>query len=477
MASDILNEMAEKAGIEVNESQVAKPDFDQDNAGRYVAYWKSDNIRIIVEAPDRKHLEFWCMITVLWQPETDTPPRTLMHRKRWNMRSGSGTSEHVRALKGQNKHRDWAGRLEWVAYLVDQMYSTGEPMAWLDKTNDPGPILYLANPLLEQGEHNIIFADGSSTKSFLAMAMCVSYATGKSIVPGVHVTGQGNALYLDWEASKESQRRRFQRFTRNTTGVAYKRMVSPLVDVADELAQMIEEHKFGLVVCDSASMASGGEIVDEAMVAAFFRACRSFNTTILTLCHVPKGGERDRPIGSTYWYNQCRVAWELVKEQVEGDPVAHLDLIQRKSNNDAMHRPFGLQLDFSGEQTVYRMAEAGGADESRLPLATRIRQYLLENGKATVSEIAEHMGKTPVRVTNLLRSQEGRMFISDQAKKDRLWWVLPASSLPPKVTSKDGEGGFPLKGNPHPTPKETLPLKTQVDTPRIKSEEVEDLPW
>ena len=441
MADDTLQRMAERAGIETSspayssKAEIDQPEFDQDSAGRYVATWRNDGIRMVLESPERRKLEFWVLLSVLWRPDPDKKPRSLITKKRLNLRSVSGTAEVVRYLKGQ-VDRDWAGRVEVVSGLTDMHYQAGEPMVWLHDLPYPGPVSYLADPLLELEEHNILFADGGSTKSFLALAMCLSYYAGKSLIPGVSVNGQGRSLYLDWETSKNAQRRRFAQFVGNaekTGGVAYKRMHTPLVDTADEITALVSEHKFGLVICDSASMASGGEIMDEVAVAAFFLACRRFGTTVCTLAHVPKHGDHDRPIGSTYWYNQARVVWELVKDQTEGDSLARLDLIQHKGNNDKQHRPFGLELDFSAAQIVYRWAAAGTADSARLPVATQIERLLTNEGRLTVAEIAKKLGKTDDHIGNVLRLQTGKMFTHDGAKRDRLWAAQARDEIRPNV--------------------------------------------
>jgi hypothetical protein len=453
MADDLLAELAEKAGLETGmpkrskAAEVDEPTYDIDSAGRYVLTWKPNGIRIIAEAAERQKRELWVLLTVQWRDD-DLKPRTLIAKKRLNLRSMSGTAETVRYLKSQLAW-EWAARIEMLAQYVDANFHAGEPMVWLDEVPDPGPTSYLADPLLEAGEHNVLFADGGSTKSFLALALCISYAQGKSIIPGVKVNGQGKALYLDWETSKDNQRRRFKQFvgTATSKGVAYKAMVSPLIDAADDLRPLISEHKFGLVVCDSASMASGGQIMDETAVAQFFLACRSFKTTVQTLAHIPKHGEHDRPIGSTYWYNQARVVWELVKDQTEGDDLARLDLIQHKSNNDQTHKPFGLELDFSTRPVTYRGAEAGHANAEHLPVPTMLHRLLLDEGKMTVADIAVKLDKTPQRILNILQNQEGRMFASNGAKRDRLWWALaePVNGFTKRLVQPHVEP--PLRGS------------------------------
>ena len=489
MVNNILSEMAEHAGIETGRAvkdrpvDLSKHKFETDAAGRFVCTWPTDGVRMIAEAPERKRLEFWILLSVQYRTE-DAMPRALITKKRLNLRSVSGSAEVVRFLKGQVE-RDWAGRLEILSNLVDENYSAGEPMVWLPDVTDPGPVAYLADPLLELNEHNILFAAGGSTKSFLALAMCISYAAGKSVVPGVQVLSQGKALYLDWETSEESARRRFTQFAQHQQRVAYKRMQAPLSDVGDELEQLIRAEKFGLVVCDSASMASGGEIMDEASVARFFMTCRSFKTTILTLAHVPKNSERSSPIGSVYWFNQARVVWELSKDQLEGDSIVRLDLVQHKANNDRVHTPFSLELDFSGPQVVYRRADAGAANEEHLPLPSRIQRWLmLEGRKATAVEIAEAMDKPLPHVIRALKAGDGKMFGHDDAKRDRLWWVLIATDnknyshgnngyyhAPSPYGGEGGNGVHSLESD-----KEKKRQQPKVDTTHIKADREEDAP-
>ena len=303
---------------------------------------------------------------------------------------------------------------------------------------------------------------------------------GKSIVPGVRVPEQGKALYLDWETSKESTRRRFLQFVKNQKNVAYKRMQAPLSDVADELEQLIRAEKFGLVICDSASMASGGEIIDEASVTRYFMASRGFKTTMMTLAHKAKMG--DGPIGSVFWRNQVRVEWELVKDQIEGDSIARLDLIQTKGNNDQTHKPFSLEMDFSGPQIVYRSAMSGAADETRLPLASRIDRWLSNEGKATAVEISEALGKPLNQILNTLKHGEGKMFKNDGGKRDRIWYPLihNVNKNYSQVNNDYSHDPSPLKGGERGSVHNSLEKQNQtpkVDTERIKADESGDLDW
>jgi len=431
-----LERLADMAGIETDAPKAERlgtleiPEPHVDAAGRMTFYWRDDGVRVIVEQVERKRGEMNCLITVLYRDpqKPESKPRPMVWKERHNLRSNSSTTGLIRKLSKQLV-RDWEGRIEGIKEAVDGIYNTGDPMVYLDTVPDPGPAQYLIGPLVEADENNILFADGDSTKTFLAIASCVSLITGKSIIPGLHVPSPVKCLYLDWETTKSKLTYRMRRICAGAgippVQMAYKRMHTALADSAEEIGDLIKHEGFRFVVVDTGTAATLGQFNDETAVMAFFMACRSWNVTVLTLAHVPKAeGEHKKPIGSSVWYTQCRVAWELVKDQTEGDSLARLDLICHKSNNNVRPMPIGLTLDFSEDRYRYGSASAGNADLTRLPLASRVARYLLDNGQKTAAEIATGLDKSPTQISNLLTLQKGKMFGCSDAKRDRLWWAL-----------------------------------------------------
>ena len=434
LGADMLHEMAEKAGVETGASKVERPtnldipDFQVDSAGRMVFTWKLDQIRLIAENFERRRYELWALITVLWRDGNETKPRPLINKTRMNLRSASGKTDLVRYLKGQ-LDRDWSGRIEQVKEQIEFHQQSGEPLVWLSGQKAM-PATYLMRPLIGLLQHTVLFADGESSKSTLALALALSVASGKQVVPGIAAPVQGKALFLDWEADKETFETRTARLSAGigiappAERLAYKRLYSPLADAQDELNALIKEQRFDFCVCDSISGATLGQISDESAAMAYFMATRTFGVSVLSIAHVPKHGEHDRPIGTTFWFNQARALWELAYDQTEGDNEGRIDLICRKSNNDMRPRPFGLTLTFGDTAWNYKPALAGHANISRLPPDSRIERWLVDNGLKTVKEIAAALGMSQEYINNVLRHGEGKRFQNDGSKRDRLWWAL-----------------------------------------------------
>lgn len=317
---------------------------------------------------------------------------------------------------------DWQGALLQVAHRAVEMRRLGEPSVDLTEVQQR-ETRWLLYPYVEYGGPTVLFADGGTGKSVLALMMAYSVATGKSLLGKPQGPPQ-NVLYLDWETDAETHAERLQAihdayaFGEDCPRIRHKRMIGGLADSSSQIRAEIHGRKIGMVVIDSLSLASGGPLEESATATAFFDVARSLKCCILAITHISKGlqqsgNQRANPFGSIFWSNNARVGWFVESVREEGDDTVVLRFEHAKSNNGRYHRQHGYRLVFHnvgkpGNERLagitiqpVNLAEVPEFAE-KLSWNQRIAA-VLAHGKLTTAEIAEELGiDDTVRVSNEL---------------------------------------------------------------------------
>jgi hypothetical protein len=458
----VAKRMAEAAGIDTGGTTAdrvaaAEPEFHITDAGHYAFTWPTeDGIRIIIRDLDRRKMDLWGMMTVLWRMG-DAKPVTLL-RTRINFFSTSNKESHDRYLRKQ-LDREWRSRLEYVGAICDDHHTSGEPAIWLNDVPDPKPLEFHLPPILESGEHTILYGDGGAGKSMLALAIALSVAKGIDLIPGLTATARCRVMYLDWETNKSGHARRERALLRGAKleqpgrQILYKRMHSPLADASEELVATVKEYGIGLVIIDSAGMACGGLISDEQAVAGMFLAARSFGCTVLTITHVPKDNQSRKPIGSSYWWNEARACWEIKHDQFEGSSAYTIVLNHTKHNNQPKQRSLSFEFEYEGTSVHIRKADAAANAElnKTLSLPRRIEFELVQDPWKTAKELAGALESSEKRVGEALLLGEKKSRFLRRGKRPFLWGALvkTESGLGNSESELSPEsGGRPLRGGP-----------------------------
>jgi len=278
---------------------------------------------------------------------------------------------------------------------------------------NPNPYWLIKNFIVAEAP-NIIFAPGGKGKSLLALfvGFCVENA-----IDFFGQTKQAKVLYLDWETDIEEMKRRATLIKNGldceqVKPPDYLRMYARLTDTIDAILEICTEHGYQLVIIDSAACAIGGDINSAQEVIQFFSQIRRMNAagiTTLIISHVSKHDKENHertPIGSVYFENFPRIAWELRSEYDENQKKYRLGLFCRKSNIGHLS-PLGLEMILSPEAFFFIRADVE-AMRGKDTLATAILQ-VLEEKAMTTKQLAEELGaKTvTVRVTlSRLREQK-----------------------------------------------------------------------
>ncbi|ANS04685.1 hypothetical protein [uncultured Mediterranean phage] len=224
---------------------------------------------------------------------------------------------------------------------------------------------FLLRPYIESDGVTLLYGDGGSMKSLLALAMGLSVASGVPLL-GMQPTMACPVLYLDWEASPEDHAERAKSLWKGAdttldppaTLVHYQRQVASLHEGAPNAARVIQDLRAGLVIVDSIGMARGGAPEAADMTIQFFRAARSLGVPVLAIDHISqearKTGDLSSPFGSRFTHNLSRRSWAVEKEQEEGDTEATLFTTNYKHNNGNRAEKLAFHIAFHNSGTSIR---------------------------------------------------------------------------------------------------------------------------
>lgn len=379
------------------------------HAGRYVLEWSEE--QVVIEF-NRVHLHQDGRITAeirVFATCEGVPPH--LHQAQFNLLSSRARTDLARILH-ERYAIDWATILEQACVLTLEALRQGEPVEDLDSEAMPPPVRWLFEPLLVRGQPTLVFADGGTGKSYLALLIALSMLTRWEDNPlgAIPPQAPGRVLYLDWETDGETTLGRWARLAwgcgRPQAHLDYRKCLVPLSEEVDIVQRLIAEREVSLVVVDSIAGAAGGDLNENAPARLFYQALRPLNVTSLLIAHTAKNAERKRtPFGSAFFYNMARLVFELRQVQEGASDALTLGLFCRKANDGRKHAPLGYHLAFEPDsvavqrQRVQDIAEFSG----ELPLAHRIQELLL-HGPATSQEIAAELGaKEDVVRTTLSR--------------------------------------------------------------------------
>lgn len=293
---------------------------------------------------------------------------------------------------------DWQGLLEECAIRVLDAEHAGTPVVSIrdipEREYEPTVTIAGIPWLLQHPQ--IIFADGGSLKSYLAL-----YVLGQLSIRGYRV------LLVDWELDGMDHRTRLRRlFDGDLPDVHYLRADRPIGDLTEHVRAIVQRERIDFTVYDSIGVAVGGAPESAELANAYFRSLRRIGGGSLSLAHITKNGEHadQRPFGSTFYHNGARATWHLRAVDQDGDAPT-IAVHNRKANMGRLHPAVGLTFRFAPDRGPIRIEGADLADHAdlaaRLPLWQRMRD-LLRRGAKTTGEIAEALDVDPAAVRQTL---------------------------------------------------------------------------
>lgn len=312
----------------------------------------------------------------------------------------------------------WKNIIEQAFHLTVQQHRRGVPFISLDEGPDEMPHRhFLLDPFLPRGETTMLYADGSSGKSYLAMFCALALLTGEPLADGRLTPGDQpplDTLYLDWEAEPDMMKRRWMRACAGLAlprqPIWYDMPTRPLAQIVSQVRRNLDQMDarsvaagrggVGLIVIDSVGMAIDAEATAAESATQLFTAARSMGRTVLLLHHMSKDSVKGKGpqegFGTIYFKLAARNTWEMRADDDTGSPDdKDLLIYQRKSNEGRLRRePLVLRMHFDGTEgpvTLHsaRVEMASGLDRHR-PLGNRLLDSLREGAK-TLREVADEL--------------------------------------------------------------------------------------
>ncbi len=337
----------------------------------------------------------------------------LLHRASLNLSSTQGRTALVRQLVARAKDQgvDWNALIEQACYQTIEAYREGEPAILLRNAKRPNDAGWLLPPLILGRLPTILFGDGGSAKSYLALAAAVSIHSGLELL-SIKPTARINVAYLDWEFDAWEHRDRMRRLVGNDMpDVVYVHCAGPLRDQVDRLQRVIREKEIGFVVIDSVGMACEGPPEEAQSALGFFDALRSLGVGALCVAHVNRSGDTDRPFGSTFWHNSARSTWYAKKQQEAAASTLTVGLFNRKSNTGPLASPIGFTLAFDETQTSIERTDVRDVPElaGQVPLKYRIATEI-GSGALSIPELVKRIGGSDTAIRKACERDTGKLF-------------------------------------------------------------------
>jgi hypothetical protein len=361
-----------------------------------------------------------------------------IHRARFNLSSTSARSSLAKVLAARTPKAniDWFDVLEQFCSSVLAAERDGSPIVPVGRLPAQPAQMYRLTPLLPRDKATIIFGAGGTGKSYLACAIAVSVATGRSLLG--YQPEPAPVLYLDWETDQFEIDGRVKAVSAGmglteTPEIHYRSCAGSLDDMTEDVARFVAEESVGLVVIDSVGMAAAtahdGSDANESTIK-LFTSLRYFGTTILAIDHVTgadveSGRGSQKPYGSIYKVNLARSVYELRRaREADPDGTLHLGLYHRKVNGGRLQQAIGIAVTHGETAVSFRREEIFDLDlEMGLSISKRLERAL-RTGPKTDFELADEIGEGVEKVRAKLSHFSGRSPRRLFVKVDGRWSLV-----------------------------------------------------
>ncbi len=320
----------------------------------------------------------------------------------------------------------WQSILEKTFILAIEFWREGTPVTEIGKLSTIKELNYLIYPLIAEGQPTLIYGEGGSSKSTLALYTALLIHGG--INGQGHMIKQGNTLILDWETNFEEVEQKASKLKYGldlpyNVYPKYRRCILPIKDDIDRIRREVESNHIKYIIVDSVAAACGGAMKDPDQAISMFNSLRTTGCTILLISHVSKTSP-DTPFGSVFFYNYARSVWELKRVQEVDSDIVNIALFHRKCNFDKLHNPVGFAITYNKEfiKVEKNVVEEIEELNKALPIPVRLLYLLKEDPFLTTKEIS-----TKLKITqDYARVITNRLCDKKKIYKnvDGLWAIL-----------------------------------------------------
>lgn len=341
----------------------------------YTFLWPELGVEMIVERLVEEKTDIRCELTV----NSDHPTHGgRLYSGHLLLMGPNSRKQVVNALLDRNPEIDWAGVIEQLCLLSRERYRHGEPVVDLSLVTFGEKARFMVEPFILENGITILYGDGASAKSSLALSWGVQISLAR-----------GAVLYLDWEDDAATHAERLKAIcsalgTEDAGyGVFYQRRHARLAESVKEIRKIVGEKQIDLIIVDSLGMAAGDPNNSDLMIEAM-RAARALGTAVLAIHHLPKNAvDKSKPFGTVYASNEARMTWLVEKTQEEDSDEFTVLLTNHKSNRSKMFAKRAMKIRFLNSEeglqelgiTEVKAIEVE-AFRSRLPLWSHIGAVL-----------------------------------------------------------------------------------------------------
>ncbi len=338
-----------------------------------------------------------------------------VHRARLNLLSTqtkSALAKHL-ATRTRGLDVDWTTHVEEACSRTIEAVRAGQPAISLRDAERPPDAGWLLRPLIVGRLPTVIFGDGGSLKSYVALAALIDMCSDSSLL-GMTTATQQRVAYLDWEFDAWEHKGRMRRLLPEPAelpDIVYVPCSGPLRDQVDRLQQILREKAITEVVIDSVGLACDGPPEEAEAALGFFQALRALDVGAVCIAHANRAGDTDRPFGSVYWHNSARMTWYVKRVQEAGGDTVDIGLFNRKSNTSALSRPLGFRFAFDELRTTIERTDVRDVPQlaGQVSLKERI-SHALRLGAKTYAELAEQLDADAETIGRVARRYEGKLF-------------------------------------------------------------------
>ena len=401
--------------------------------------WADNGVTITFSNVRKTYERLSCQLTVRSHQAGD-----LLGPVAFDLMSMSRRKEAVTALNN-TQHEDWAAILDVACRIArDAQEDTTEFLDISKSKFDSTSTDWLIDGFLPKGQPTVMYAEGGTGKSMLAIATAMSVSSLLPVIDGIKEPNDtGAVLYLDWETDEAEVMQRMNFIANGLTQsgraafplvredfpMTYVRCTAALTALQPKIAKWTEANDCKLVVVDSLIPALDGDANDSETARKFMNTLRSFNCAALVLSHTSKEGKL---FGSTFWWNLARNVWELKKEQDLGQNYSDLGLMHKKSNNSSLSKPLGVRMQVDKQKQLttfskFNVVDSTGTLAASLSVKSRVLQLLKTEGALTVKEIVQHLGSSVTESSVGMALSRGRktdFVLTTDAAGVKRWGLL-----------------------------------------------------
>ncbi len=311
-----------------------------------------------------------------------------LHWARLNLASTQARTSLTRALEEADPSQSWRDLIEKSCRMVALHIRIGDPAVPLSPI-EPSVGRWLIEPYIPLGDITVLFGDGGTGKSLLALALTLSGLLGHPLGGIWSIRDIKRAVYLDWESDRQAHAERLwglaQALEMPPDGaILHRRLYRPLTEDISAIRADCDRHEADLVIVDSLGAACGAEPESADAAVRTLMAIRGLRGTKLVIAHVSKAAADQtrgaRPFGSVYVQNLARSTIEM-RRQEEGAPnegSLALTLYHRKSNHGRLGRPMAFSFDWGVDGAI--AIQRGQPDLAGASLSTQILAALKTGG-------------------------------------------------------------------------------------------------